>query len=104
MEQLQIDAAGFEVDSTARVALAEFVDPSGGIHDFLLAGKERVAGGTDFHVQLLTQGGTGREFVAATADHFDFGVFRMNIRFHDRLCKKLVNRLPPKRQRVEHGN
>jgi len=73
------------VDSAAGIALTEFVHPSCGIHDFLLAGKERVAGGANFYMQLLTQGGAGSEFVAATTDHFDFGVFRMNIRFHDRL-------------------
>lgn len=75
----------FIFGSAARITLAEFINPTSGIHDLLLAGKEGVAGGTNFHMQLLTKSGASGEFVTATADHFDFGVFRMNIRFHDRL-------------------
>ena len=76
-----------EMISTPGITLAEFVNPPGGIHDLLLARKEGVAGGANFHVQLLTESGAGGKFITTTTDHFDFGVFRMNIRFHDRLCK-----------------
>jgi hypothetical protein len=67
------------------VLLAEFLDPAGGVHDLLLAGVERVAGGTDFHVQGLFHGGAGGEAVAAAARHVDFVVLGMNAGFHDLL-------------------
>ena len=51
--------------------LLETVDPAGRIHDLLLAGVERMAGGADFHLHLF-DGGAGLDNVAARAD--DFGV------------------------------
>jgi hypothetical protein len=64
------------------VLLAEFFDTSGGVHDFLLAGIEGMAGRADFHVQGFAQSGTRGKGIAATAGHCDVGVFGMNFRLH----------------------
>ena len=59
------------------VASAEFFNPPGGIHQFLLAGKKRVTGRTDLHFQL----GENRSDLECTAagalcgDGFIFGVY-----------------------------
>jgi hypothetical protein len=67
------------------VTALEFVHSSAGIHDFLLAGIKRMAGGT--HVQMnfvFGVGGSGSELVAAATFHVDFMVFGMNIWPHER--------------------
>jgi len=64
------------------VFLAEFLDPSGGIHDFLFASIERVTVRAHFNVQRLAHGGTGLESIAATARHGDFLITRVNFCFH----------------------
>jgi hypothetical protein len=76
------------------VALAEFVDLPGGVHDFLLTGIKWVAVRADFHVQVATDRGAGLEAVAAAADHVDFSILGVDIRFHKRLasaCKKVAH-------------
>jgi hypothetical protein len=49
----------------------------------------------DFHMQILADGGAGLESVAATADHVDFRVLGMDIRFHvlnlPNACKKVAH-------------
>lgn len=67
------------------VTLAEFIDLSGGVHDFLLTGIKRVAVRADFHMQILADSGAGLEGMAATADHVNFSVLWVDIRFHVRL-------------------
>jgi hypothetical protein len=64
------------------VLLAEFFHASGGVHDLLLAGIERVAGGTDFHVQRFDHRGTRSERIPATAGHRDVGILGMDFRLH----------------------
>src|SRR6266542_6079576 len=51
----------------ARVALAEFLDATGGVDDFLLARIERVARRAHFDVQGLVDRRARHERVAATA-------------------------------------
>ena len=64
------------------VLATEFIDPATRINDFLLTRVERMTCRTDLDRQVLTQGGTGREFVATTTGHFDIAVVGMNIGFH----------------------
>jgi hypothetical protein len=64
------------------VLLPEFLHASGGIHDFLLAGIERMTGRADFYVQWFTERRTRSEGIPAAAGHRDIGVFRMDFRFH----------------------
>ena len=64
------------------VTLVKAIDASRGIDQLLLTGKERVAGGTDFHVQIAFFRRTRLEGLAASAANSDFSVFRVNSRFH----------------------
>ena len=64
------------------VALVEAVDASGGIDQLLLAGKERVASGTNFDVQVTFFGGASLELLAARAGDGDIIVFWVNSWFH----------------------
>src|SRR5690606_9647256 len=75
----------------AAVALAELVDAAGRVHHLLLAGIERMAGRTDFHVERLAHGGARLELVAAAAGDVDLGVLRMNGFFHGVLCRVGTN-------------
>jgi hypothetical protein len=86
----------------AAVLAAELVYPSRGVHDFLLAGVERVAGGTDLYVELFVQGGTGRKLVTATADHFDVIVLRMYSGSHDNpvINSVVLDLMLPKRENI----
>ena len=52
------------------------------IHEFLLAGIERMAVRADFHVNLV-HGGAGLEGVATGAFHGRFDIVRMDAFFHD---------------------
>ena len=65
-----------------RVLLAEAFDATGGIHDLLLAGVERVAGRAHFDVQRLAQRRAGFERVAAGAGDGDNVVVGVNALFH----------------------
>ena len=64
------------------VTFVEAIDASGGIDQFLLTGEERVAGRTDFHVQVALFGGACFERLAAGAGNGYLNVFRVNSRFH----------------------
>lgn len=68
--------------SAACVALAEFVDATAGVNDLLLSGVERMAGGTYFDLQIMSQRGTRDKGIAATAGHGDVFIFGMNAGFH----------------------
>ena len=63
------------------VASAEFFDAAGGVNQFLFAGKERVAGGADLHLQL---GEYRADLKGAAAGTYRVNslVFRMYIFFH----------------------
>ena len=64
------------------VALVEAVDASGGIDQLLLAGKERVASGTNFDVQVTFLGRASLESLAARTGDCNINVFWVNSWFH----------------------
>ena len=64
------------------VALVDAVDASCGIDQLLLAGKERVASGTNFDVQVTFFGRASLERLAARAGDGDINVFWVNSWFH----------------------
>jgi hypothetical protein len=64
------------------IALVEAIDASGGVDQLLLAGKERVASGADFDVQVALFGRARLERLAASAGNCDIDVFWMNSWFH----------------------
>src|SRR6266849_9348904 len=64
------------------IAPVESIHAAGGIDQLLLACKERMAGRTDFHVQLAFTRRTRLKSLAAGASHRDFMVLRMNSGFH----------------------
>lgn len=64
------------------VTLIKAIDASRGIDQLLLTGKERVAGGTDFHVQVALLGRARLECLAAGAGNSYLNVFRVNSWFH----------------------
>ena len=64
------------------IALVEAVDASCGIDQLLLAGKERVASGTNFNVQVTFLSGASLELLAARAGDGNINVFWVNSWFH----------------------
>ena len=60
------------------VLAAEALDAAGGIHQLLLAGKERMAVGTDFNVDVAIVSRPGQERIPAGAVNANFVVVRMN--------------------------
>ena len=76
-------------------ALLEFVHASGGVHELLLAGVERVA-----HVANADDnqwlGGAGLDLVAAGATDFRVHIFRMNVRLHKKGPKCIMDALDDK--------
>jgi len=64
------------------VLATEALDTAGGVHELLLAGKEGVAGGADFHADVAFVGGAGDKCVTAGAVHADFAVAGMDGCFH----------------------
>jgi hypothetical protein len=67
------------------VFLAELIDAAAGVHNFLLARVERMAIGTNFDLQILTDGRTRLEFVPAGARYRDLFVIGMDAGFHGNL-------------------
>jgi hypothetical protein len=63
------------------VAFLEALYPASGVNQFLLAGEERVAGGTDFGVDFL-EGRTGLKRVSAQALDRNLVVRRVDSFFH----------------------
>ena len=64
------------------IALVEAIDASGGIDQLLLAGKERVASGTNFDVQVTFLSRASLERLAAGAGNCYLDVFWMDSWFH----------------------
>ena len=60
------------------VLAAETFHPTGGIHELLLASKERMAIGADFYVDVALVGRTSAETVAARAHDANLVVSGMN--------------------------
>jgi hypothetical protein len=67
-------------------ALLEFINASGGIHKFLLAGVERMAGIANADDNRLFHR-AGFDNVAAGATDFRFLVIRMNVSFHKKAAQ-----------------
>ena len=65
------------------VLLLEPVDPSGRIYQLLSAGKERVAGGADFHADVAFVRGARFKGMSAGADDVNFVVCGVNTCLHD---------------------
>ena len=66
------------------VTTVEFVDTTGGVNEFLFAGKEGVALGADADFVLFAGGLDVPDF-AAGASHDGIAVLGMKILFHDGL-------------------
>ncbi len=64
------------------VLAAETLDAACCVHELLLAGKERVAGGADFYANVALVRGAGDKCVTAGAVHADFAVAGMDGCFH----------------------
>ena len=64
------------------VPFVKAIHASGGIDQLLFSGKERMAGRTDFDVQVALFGGAGLERLAAGAGNGYLNVFRVNSWFH----------------------
>ena len=78
-----LDSGGFGFGGVAfGVLAAEALDAAGGVHELLLAGKEGMAGGADFHADVALVGGACDKSVAARAMHADLTVVGMNGCFH----------------------
>lgn len=71
------------------VTFVEAIDASCGIDQFLLTREERVAGRTDFDVQVALAGGAGLERLAAGAANGNLVIFGMNSWFHLTLLHSL---------------
>jgi hypothetical protein len=74
-----------QLSASHAIFLAEFLDTASGIHDFLLAGVERVALGAYLDMQILADGRTCLERVATAARDGDFLIIRMDFGLHARL-------------------
>ena len=64
------------------IALVEAIDASCGIDQLLFPGKERVASGTDFDVQVTFLSGARLERLATSAGNGYINVFWVNSWFH----------------------
>ena len=64
------------------VTFVKAIDASSGIDELLFSGKERVAGRTDFYVQVTFLGRARLERLAASAGNSYFSVFGVYSWFH----------------------
>lgn len=67
----------------AAVATTEFVDLSGGVHHFLLAGVEGVAVAAHLDSQVATDRRASLEAVSTAAGDGDLLVLGVDVSFHD---------------------
>jgi hypothetical protein len=74
------------------VLAAEALDASRGVDQLLLAGKEGVASGADFDVDVALVGGAGLEARAAGAHNAHFVVVRVNSCFRHDSVKPFLRR------------
>jgi len=65
-----------------RVLAAEALHAAGGVQQLLFAGKEGMAIGADFYVNIALMGGAGDETMSTRALHPDFVVCGMNSCLH----------------------
>lgn len=72
-----------------RVLAAESLDAAGTIQDFLFSGKERMATGANFNVDVALMGRTGYEVITTGALNAHFVVSGMNGCLHGSLQTSL---------------
>src|SRR5437763_1830120 len=78
LQSLLLFCGRLAVRTNFGVLATEALDTAGGIHQLLLAGKERVATRADFGVDVALVRGSRGECAAACALHAYFVVCRMN--------------------------
>jgi hypothetical protein len=66
------------------VFAAELIDPATGVDNFLLARVKRMTSRANFDREILTEGASRSEFVAATTGYFGIAVIGMDFGFHCR--------------------
>ena len=66
----------------AGITLVKAINATGGINQFLLTGKKWVAFRTNFDVQIVFHSRACFKVIAARASYCNFGIIRMNFRFH----------------------
>ena len=64
------------------VLAAETFHATGGVHELLLAGKEGMASGTNFNVDVALMGRAGAKAIAARAHDANFVISGMDGCFH----------------------
>ena len=64
------------------IALVEAIYAAGGVNELLFTGKERMASRADFYVQLAFFRRASLKCFSARTGNANFGVFRMDSRFH----------------------
>ena len=72
------------------ITFVEAINASCGIDQLLFSGKERMASGTDFDVQVTFASRAGLECLAASAGDRDFNVFGVDSWFHLLLRHSLI--------------
>jgi hypothetical protein len=85
-----------------RVFLAELVDATAGIHDFLLARVEGMAVGANFDLQVLTDGRTRFELVAAGARDRDRFIVWVDAGFHWETSYSCCGRIDERELEARH--
>ena len=83
------------------IFLPEPLNPPRCIHQLLFAGKEGVAGGTNFHLDIL-HGRTGLDHIPASAGDLGQFISGMNLLFHVKILQLFVQ-LRGKKPKVLHG-
>ena len=68
--------------AAASVTFVKAINTTGGVNQFLLAGKKRVAFRADFDVQIVFHRRSCLKIIAARAVDGYIGVIRVNFRFH----------------------
>lgn len=74
-------ALGFKLCLTFCVFTVEALDATFGVEKLHFAGEERMANVADFNLELAGKT-AGLKLVSASADNFEFYVFRVNVFFH----------------------
>jgi hypothetical protein len=78
----QRNVEGLGLRRRGGVPLAEFIDTAAGIHDFLLAGIERMAIRADLDLKIVPDGRAGLERIPASAGDGNCFVFGMDGGLH----------------------
>ena len=77
-----LSGRGFRFRTLLAISPVEPIHAAGGIDQFLLAGKERMAGRANLDVEIAFARRTGFKSLATGAGHGDLFIFRVNSRLH----------------------